>query len=96
MQEAILFILKHYNTGGKSFICTTEEGSFAKKQIDDLLNIGSNFANQSGNFNKNSDRKIQNNEISFICKCRIYYLFWWCSKCTRSYERNDDKSKWGF
>lgn len=50
---------KTLNTGGKSFICTTEEASFAKNQIDDLLNTGSNFANHSGNYNKSSDRKYR-------------------------------------
>lgn len=50
---------KTLNTKGKSFICSTEEGSAATQQIDQMLKKGSSFTNQPTDFSKMSDKKYR-------------------------------------
>ena len=46
-------------TGGKSFVCSTKEGTKAKEQIDKMLEKGGLFSNQTTDFSKNSDKKYR-------------------------------------
>ncbi|WP_294275829.1 reprolysin-like metallopeptidase [uncultured Chryseobacterium sp.] len=46
-------------TGGKSFICSTDESPAAKEQIEELLQKGQSFSNQPTDFSKMSDKKYR-------------------------------------
>ncbi|REC51820.1 propanediol utilization protein [Chryseobacterium piscium] len=46
-------------TGGKSFVCTTDENPLAKQDIEALLEKGKSFTNQTTDFSKMSDRKYR-------------------------------------
>ncbi|KQT30888.1 propanediol utilization protein [Chryseobacterium sp. Leaf405] len=46
-------------TGGKSFVCDTNESPEVKQQIDALLEKGKSFSNQPTDFSKMSDRKYR-------------------------------------
>ena len=46
-------------TPGKSFVCSTEEGPAAVKDIQDLYKRGSSFTNQPTDFSKTSDKKYR-------------------------------------
>jgi|GEM_PF-99828 len=46
-------------TGSKAFVCSTEEGSSAKKQMDVLQKKGKSFNNNVTNFAKSSDKKYR-------------------------------------
>ncbi|WP_144281741.1 reprolysin-like metallopeptidase [Chryseobacterium echinoideorum] len=50
---------KTNNTHGKSFVCSTEEGSQMAEQIEKLAEKGNFFSNQSNNYAKSSDRKYR-------------------------------------
>lgn len=46
-------------TGGKSFVCSTDESPAVKEQIDQLLTKGKTFSNQPTDFSKMSDKKYR-------------------------------------
>lgn len=46
-------------TQGKSFVCSTEEGTAAANEIDQLLEKGKAFTNQPTDFSKMSDKKYR-------------------------------------
>ncbi|KQT15329.1 propanediol utilization protein [Chryseobacterium sp. Leaf404] len=46
-------------TGGKSFICSTEEGAAAVKEIEEMAKKGNSFNNQFSDFSKMSDKKYR-------------------------------------
>jgi hypothetical protein len=46
-------------TGDKSFICSTDEGIGAVKQIEEMAKNGSSFSNQFSDFSKMSDKKYR-------------------------------------
>jgi hypothetical protein len=46
-------------TGGKSFVCSTDESPEVKQQIDELLEKGKSFTNQPTDFSKMSDKKYR-------------------------------------
>ncbi|UMQ44155.1 M12 family metallo-peptidase [Chryseobacterium sp. Y16C] len=46
-------------TGGKSFVCSTEEGIAAAQQIEEMSKLGSSFTNQPTDFSKMSDKKYR-------------------------------------
>ncbi|MCU7615453.1 M12 family metallo-peptidase [Chryseobacterium sp. GMJ5] len=46
-------------TGGKSFVCSTDETPAVKEQIAELLKKGSTFTNQPTDFAKSSDKKYR-------------------------------------
>lgn len=50
---------KTNNTGGKSFVCSTQEDPAYTKQIEKLLEKGSSFTNDPSVFSKNSDKKYR-------------------------------------
>lgn len=50
---------KTNKTGGKSFVCSTSEGSQAIQQIDKMLKAGQTFTNQTTDFSKMSDKKYR-------------------------------------
>ncbi|MFL9834948.1 reprolysin-like metallopeptidase [Chryseobacterium terrae] len=50
---------KTINTGGKSFICSTEEAPKSIEQINEMIKGGQSFTNQPTDFSKNSDRKYR-------------------------------------
>ncbi|WP_411811918.1 reprolysin-like metallopeptidase [Chryseobacterium scophthalmum] len=50
---------KTINTGGKSFVCSTEEGPKSIDQINEMIKGGQVFTNQPTDFSKSSDRKYR-------------------------------------
>ncbi|MCS3530628.1 reprolysin-like metallopeptidase [Chryseobacterium sp. JUb7] len=50
---------KTKQTGTKSFVCSTDEGVAATKQIDQLYDQGKSFTNQPTDFSKMSDKKYR-------------------------------------
>ena len=50
---------KTINTGGKSFVCSTEEGVKSIDQINEMIKGGQSFTNQPTDFSKNSDKKYR-------------------------------------
>ncbi|KPH12343.1 reprolysin-like metallopeptidase [Chryseobacterium sp. ERMR1:04] len=46
-------------TGGKSFLCSTNESPAVKQQISELLEKGQSFTNQPTDFSKMSDKKYR-------------------------------------
>jgi len=46
-------------TGGKSFVCSTDESPAVKEQINELLEKGKTFSNQPTDFSKMSDKKYR-------------------------------------
>ncbi len=46
-------------TGGKSFICSTNEGVGAAQQIEEMSKAGNSFTNQLTDFSKMSDKKYR-------------------------------------
>jgi len=50
---------KTFNTKGKSFICSTDEGPAAIKEIEEMSKAGATFTNQPTDFSKMSDKKYR-------------------------------------
>ena len=50
---------KTINTKGKSFVCSTDEGFGAIKDIEEMSKVGNSFVNQPTDFSKMSDKKYR-------------------------------------
>lgn len=50
---------KTINTKGKSFVCSTDEGFGAIKDIEEMSKVGNSFTNQPTDFSKMSDKKYR-------------------------------------
>ena len=55
---------KTINTKGKSFVCSTDEGLGANKDIEEMLKTGNSFTNQPTDFSKMSDKKYRTMKLA--------------------------------